>query len=90
MTSDELNKIIFGDLLLDEEQYIYSKSTKRVKIIIDGMVYILTGSRQEKYYVHIIPMSFQGSKYITHEWREGDNILEFIKEYLLDDLKKME
>jgi len=88
MTSDELNKIIFGDLLLDKEQYIYSKSTKRVKLIIDGMVYILTGSRQEKYYVHIIPMIFQGSKYITQEWREGDNILEFIKEYLRDELKK--
>ena len=52
------------------------------------MVYILTGSRQEKYYVQIIPMVFQGSKYITHEWEEGDNILEFIKEYLRDELKK--
>lgn len=84
MTSDELNKIIFADLLLDKDQYIYSKSTKRVKLIIDGMVYILTGSRQEKYYVHIIPMTYQGAKSYDIEWKQGDNILEFIKEYLLD------
>ena len=84
MTSDELNKIIFADLLLDKDQYIYSKSTKRVKLIIDGIVYILTGSRQEKYYVHIIPMTYQGSKSYDIEWKQGDNILEFIKEYLLD------
>jgi len=84
MTSDELNKIIFADLLLDKDQYIYSKSTKRVKLIIDGIVYILTGSRQEKYYVHIIPMTYQGAKSYDIEWKQGDNILEFIKEYLLD------
>jgi hypothetical protein len=84
MTSDELNKIIFADLLLDKDQYIYSKSKKRVKLIIDGMVYILTGSRQEKYYVHIIPMTYQGAKTYDIEWKQGDNILEFIKEYLLD------
>jgi len=84
MTSDELNKIIFADLLLDKDQYIYSKSTKRVKLIIDGMVYILTGSRQEKYYVHIIPMTYQGAKTYDIEWKQEDNILEFIKEYLLD------
>ena len=84
MTSDELNKIIFTDLLLDKDQYIYSKSTKRVKLIIDGIVYILTGSRQEKYYVHIIPMTYQGAKSYDIEWKQGDNILEFIKEYLLD------
>jgi len=84
MTSDELNKIIFADLLLDKDQYIYSKSTKRVKLIIDGMVYILTGSRQEKYYVHIIPMTYQGAKSYDIEWKQGDDILEFIKEYLLD------
>ena len=90
MTSGEINNIIFGELLLDKEQYIYSKSTKKVKIIIDGMVYILTGSRQEKYYVHIIPMTYQGAKSYNIEWKEGDNILEFIKEYLLDELKKME
>ena len=48
------------------------------------MVYILTGSRQEKYYVHIIPMTYQGAKSYDIEWKQGDNILEFIKEYLLD------
>ena len=85
MTSDELNKIIFADLLLDKDQYIYSKSTKRVKLIIDGMVYILTGSRQEKYYVHIIPMTYQGAKSYDIEWKQGDDILDFMKKYLLDE-----
>ena len=88
MKLEELNEYIFGDLIRDKEQYIYTKSSKRVKLIIDKSVYIITGFRTEKYYVNIIPMVHQGAKTYTIEWKEGDNIFKLIKEVLKNELNK--
>ena len=53
MESEALNEMIFGDLVRDNDQDIFSKSSKRVKLIIDKAIYIITGFRKDKYYLHI-------------------------------------
>ena len=88
MDSEALNEIIFGDLLRDQDQDIFSKSSKRVKLIIDKTVYIITGFRKDKFYLHLIPMLFQGSKSYHCEWKPGDNIFELIHELLKNELNK--
>ena len=88
MKYEELNHIIFGDLLKDENQNIDSKSSKRVKLIIDKSIYIITGFRKDKYYITIIPMIYQGAKPFNKEWNPGDNIFEFIKKLKKKELIK--
>ena len=76
MKYEEINNILFRDLLNDEDQNIFCRSPKRIKLIIDNQVYILTAYRKEKYYVTIIPMIYQGAKSFNVEWKPGDNIFE--------------
>jgi hypothetical protein len=88
MKYEELNEMIFGELVRDYDQDIFSKSSKRVKLIIGKTIYIITGFRKEKYYLNIIPMIFQGSKSYYCEWKPGDNIFELIHELLKNELNK--